>query len=496
MKKYLPSFYRILTAVCVFVSVVLAFYMISQRFAHLTNGFQYDELYSAITANPFLPFSFIWKEILLQDVNLPLFNILLYGWNHVVPYNHIWMHVFSALLGTIAVFCAWFCAPKTWPLLKRCIYFTLIAGSFILVAYGAIIRSYSLFVLMTVIFTLLALRIIDAFTRHEKPTCLLWLGFFTAGLLGAYSHFFCSGVFFITALVVFLYACYYKIGRAWAFWGTAVVFAVWMAWVVQTFFFLKSTGGSWWFDTPTMKASLDIFVFLFGNLDMWYLTLLIVILGAVSLLGTYKLKVFNDPSLLLPLVQIVLLCTVIAVVSLKFNLWLDRYFLALMPAILLLLTVFFYHLYERHKVLLVLWPILLFVWVAHIWTFDYLIAPEYIGVHDAVNYLINELKVEKVVASMEGTGYPAAAIKPMFSYYVPKDKKLEIIKLTKETAPLAVGKNRLPVLMPLCSQIHLINMSLDYGIEEEDKPLLFGRPDVCVLWVKPMPWLLEEMKKK
>lgn len=494
MKKYLPSVYRILTAVCVFVSVVLAFYMISQRFAHLTNGLQYDELYSAATANPFLSFSFIWKDMLLKDVNLPLFNILLYGWNHIVPFNHIWMHVFSALLGTAAVFCAWFCAPKTWPLLKRCIYFTLIAGSFVLTAYCAIIRSYSLFVLMTVIFTLLGLRLIDAFSRQEKPSRWLWLGFFTAGLLGAYSHFFCSGVFFITALVVFLYACYYKIGRGWAFWGTAVVFALWMVWVVQTLFFLKSTGGAWWFDTPTPKASWEILMFLFGNLNMWCFTIPIVILASVSLFTTYKLKLFKNPSFILPVAQIVLLCMVIAVVSLKFSLWLDRYFLALMPAAMLLFTVYFYHLHERHKLLLVLWPILLCVWVKYFWTFDYLIAPEYIGVHDAVNYLINEIKTEKVVASLEGTGYPQAAIKPMFSYYIPKDKKLEIIPLDKESAHLAVGKDRLPVLMPLCSQIHLINMSLDYGIEEDGKPLWFGMPDVCILWAHPMPWL-EEQKK-
>ena len=105
------SLERIFVAVCIICAVVLSGYMLVMRFAHLTNGFQYDELYSAITASPHLSFSFIWKQMILQDVNLPLFNIILFGWNRIFPYTYFWMHFFSTLLGTAAVVAAWLLAP-------------------------------------------------------------------------------------------------------------------------------------------------------------------------------------------------------------------------------------------------------------------------------------------------------------------------------------------------------------------------------------------------
>ena len=57
------------------------------RFLLLDISFEYDELFTAVTANPDVPFSYIWKHYLLVDVHPPLHNIFLWLYDHVVLYN-------------------------------------------------------------------------------------------------------------------------------------------------------------------------------------------------------------------------------------------------------------------------------------------------------------------------------------------------------------------------------------------------------------------------
>lgn len=85
--------------------------MLGQRFAHLSSGLAYDELYSLATAWPGLKLSYIWHEILLKDVNLPLYNILLYGWNHLFPAEPFYMRLFNTLASLATVPTAYFWPP-------------------------------------------------------------------------------------------------------------------------------------------------------------------------------------------------------------------------------------------------------------------------------------------------------------------------------------------------------------------------------------------------
>ena len=156
------KFTNIIFYISVIASAVLAFYLFLQRFANLSAGFSYDELYSLATALPSLPLSRIWNEFLIKDVNLPLYNILLYGWNHVFPLEPFYMRLFNTLASAAAVPLVWFLAPKSWPQYPRFTLTALTAGSFLLIAFGVNIRAYSFALLAAFAFTLLALRIIDA----------------------------------------------------------------------------------------------------------------------------------------------------------------------------------------------------------------------------------------------------------------------------------------------------------------------------------------------
>lgn len=460
--------------------------MLGMRFAFLSNGLSHDELYSAATASPHLSFGFIWKEMLLRDVNLPLFNVLLFGWNRVFPFTPGWMRLFPAVTGALAVAAAWFLAPAYWSRLKKYIFFTLMSGSFILVAYGRILRTYSLSILFATVFSLLALRFIYQFEQGKNPPVTHWILFFSAGLLGAYSHYFCSALFFITALVTFLYACFYKEGRAWAFWGTAATFFLWSPWLLHTLLMMGSPGGSWWFQTPFFKATFDIFVFLFGPQTLFVALLYGSVLAVVSIVFTHKKKLLKQADFVLPLAQILLLLGVVAVVSLKFNLWLERYFLPIMVSLLLLFAEFLEHLRKQHWVLLALWPLLLGAWVRFFGTLEYLTWPEYTGLHEAFVWLTQTEKADKLLVDLAKTGYPRAALWEMFSFYIPKGYKLELIELTPKNVSLSWQTNpKTYILLPLCSHVHLLETSVKTFSEEDGAPLLF-RGDTCLYTAHPI----------
>ena len=469
-------------------SAIMGGYMFICRFLHLSNGLQYDELYSIATAMPSVGWSTIWHEMLLKDINLPLFNILLFGWHHLFPATAFYAHLFSTLFGAAAVVAAWFLAPKTWPKLKTFIFVMLMSGNFMLVAYGTNVRAYSLSVLLSVSFTLLALRLIGHFERQEKIAVRSWLAFFILGLLGAYSHYFCAAAFFSVALVVFLYACYYRNGRAWSFFGTAVTFFLWLPWLLFVLHFMGVTSGTgdtgtWWYQTPFMLSTWEILTFLFGPGKVLCGLLAAVILITVSLYSTHGKKLLTMPEFILPPFQMFLLFAVLAVVGTRFNLWMDRYFLPFLPAMLIWLACGLYHLYTRHKLLLVLLPVLLFAWVHVYWNMLYIWTKEYNGLADAFAYLTSDKGPEEVLVDNTNAGYSDKAMEVMLAHYVPKDSKLKMTFLTKDTIHKALdNRPKAPILMILCSQIHLLNTTVEYNIEEDTMPMIFVS-DTCLFTV-------------
>ena len=185
------------------------------------------------------------------------------------------------------------------------------------------------------------------------------------------------------------------------------------------------------------------------------------------------------------MVQIGLLLAVVAVVSLKYNLWLDRYFLSFMPPILVLIAGCLYHLYERHRLLIVLFPLLAAAWTAHFWNLDYLLTAEFTGLKDAFSFISQNWPNQPVYVDTAKTGYPDKALQVMLQYYAP-GHQMTLIPLSKENAPQAAQTPKPPVLMPLCTQYHLMQFSFDYNLEEDREPYLFGK-DVCVFTAHPVP---------
>ena len=63
-------------------------------------AYEYDELFTAITTDPMLPFSWLYSNYLLVDVHPPLYNAILWVWNHFVPYGpELWLRLPSFFMG-------------------------------------------------------------------------------------------------------------------------------------------------------------------------------------------------------------------------------------------------------------------------------------------------------------------------------------------------------------------------------------------------------------
>ena len=479
MKQKINRFFLIFS---VSVSAVATLYMLYQRFCYLQMGLLYDELYSMASSNPQYPFSFIWHQMMLQDINPPLYNTMLYLWNSLVGMSVSKMRLFSALAGALAIAVSYLYAPPKWPGLKKFIFAALTACSAALAVFSIYVRSYAWAILSVYVFTLAALRIAECLNKHQYPAKTLWTVFFVSGLVGAYLHFFSAALFFITALLLFIYACCYKTARKTVFWGTAAAFALWMPWLAVTYRIMAAPTGIWYYDAPWPRATWEILQYLLGSSTVLVWIFSCGILAAVSFVYTYRSKLLQQVDLILSAGQILLLVSVVAAVSFKYNLWMVRYFSILLPSILLLLTGLLYHLYERHRPFILLLPALLLAWGYQYMKMDFKHIREFTGLKDAFHFAVTEMKADTLLIDTTQTGYTEVAFLRMMEYYIPPHSGLEIKPLNNQTVREALQEPKAPVLIPLCTQIHLIETSLKYGLQKDQNPYIFGQ-DVCLLTV-------------
>lgn len=478
--------HRLLVLVTVALTSLAVLYMLWRRLTDLHMGFLYDEMYTLATANPENSLSFIWREILLKDINPPLYNLMLYAWNHLAQPSGWWMRVFSLLAGIATLLISCLGTPADWPRLKKMTLFALTATANALAISAFYIRSYAWAILTVYIFTLAALRIARHMAQRQFPSKKLWTAFFLAGLAGSYIHFFAAGLFFITALILFIYACCYKTARKTVFWGTAAAFALWTPWLAVTYHIMAAPTGMWWYVLPWAQASWEILQYLLGSPAVIAWILMLGILALVSIVHIYRGKVAAQIDFMLPLGQLLLLTGVVALISLKYNLWMDRYFSVALPCILLLLTELMYHLYQRHRLFVVLLAALPLAWAWQYIPQNFNYVREYEGLKNAFAFVINELKADTVVVDMDKTGYTEAAFNGMMSYYVPPEASLKILRLTPQTAARAAQEPKLPLLIPLCTQMHMLETTLAYRIEEDQPPFIFDN-DICLITIHPVP---------
>ena len=469
------SLRRIVLYTSLTLSTIIAAFMLMFRFCFLNEPPIYDEIYSLATAAPSIPFSTAWHHVLMQDVNLPLYNLLLRAWAAVVPFTVPWMRVLSALFSLAVVPAAWFCAPAHWPKLKKFILCALLAGSLPLTISGSLLRSYPIGIFTLTITLLFGLRILHTLTHLQKVPCVYWGVFFVGGFVTAYLHYFGAAIFFSTALWIFLATLRYKKYRLFVFSATALAFFMWIPWVLHSYFLMNRTHTQWWYETTAAYSSWKIMEYLWGNPLMAGGIFCFCVLGIVSLFFSAPAVKKETPlaEILLPLFCLVLLVGVVSLLSPWCNLWLDRYFLFCLPPLFIFLSTLLYHLYQRHAELIVLLPFVLGVWVFLLCTHFWPDMQDLSGLRATMEYLSSK-NTPRVLVAYDQVSYAPPAQQFLLSFYAPKN--IQLIPLTQENTDLL---HQMPLVVPLCSFINLMNISYFYNFDVPEPVIPFQ--ETCVV---------------
>ncbi len=442
------------------VAVVLAAVLVLCRLRALGEALIYDEVYSWVTAQAQYPLGTVLKEVLWQDVNLPLYNLLLRGWAWLVPTQTGWFRLLSVLcsLGTLGII--WGLSPKSWPRLYKGTWCLLVAGSFALTEHAHVLRTYPLSVLLVTLCTVLALRLAENLQTRQTAPRWQWITFFGAGLCCAYTHHFAACIFFSTALFLFLVACKYRQARSLIFLATAGVFAVWGVWVVHTLQLVMAPQTDWWFHTSKVQASWEILEYNLGTSRLAGLAGVLLCVGSLNMFVKPGPVVTHKTDLALAAFQLVCLLVSVGVVSLRHNLWLSRYFLIALPSFFLLLTGLLWHLLRRWPVTWVLLP----VWIAgQAWQYSFFTPTvgDPSGFQTLFDY-VSRLGYKRVLVLKERVSYPGPAVDWVLQYYMPKEHPLEIVALTPQNVNRMKAPEYLPLVMPLSGFISVMKLSLEY----------------------------------
>jgi len=458
-------------------SALMAGYMLLTRFFTLQEVPIFDELFSMSTATPSIPFKTVWTTVLLQDVNLPLYNFILRAWAHCVPFTVPWLRVLSVFFSVCTIPLAWWAAPKKWDTFKKFVFCSLLSGSFVLTAFSNLLRAYPLGVLICCVESLLALRLLENLQTKTSPSRLLFYGFFGLGFACAYTHYFCAALFFITALWLFINALIYKTQRVQIFTATAVVFLFWVPWVVATYLSLDHFQQDWWFQTPLLSASWQIFELLLGPASMLVGTVLFVAFGIISVSFHAKNRFADFQEVWMGLFQWGLLILTVSLVSLRYNLWTDRYFVFFLPSLFLILTSLLAHLTKRNVLFILLLPLTLYIWVTYSWENWQLRIEDNTGLEVGMKHASEIPGVSDVLFVYDPVEYKGSARFFITEYFIPKGSNIKLIPLTHENEHRI--HEHVPVVVPLCSMISLLNYSTKYNFTIPND--VFAHNGTCVV---------------
>ncbi len=477
------SFISLATALCV-AGLMWVF-----RLGGLDAPLIYDEIFSWITADPAHPFAQVWYDVLRADVNIPLFNLLLRGWAYIVPMTPIWMRALPVIFSLLTPLCAWGLAPKNWTNTQKIVFCSLLGASAMLTLYSALLRTYSLSVFLVCVFTLLALQIVQAFIAGQTASHNVWIGFAGAGLLACYTHYFAAALFFITTLFVLGAALYYKKQHAWALGVLILVGLIWLLWAGPVFYSLLAgadggVGAGWWVKKEKMLSSWEVLEFLFGPTPVKLGILGFVVVGLTSFVFEERPLFARRPEMWLALMQIVLLGIAVGILSQKCNLWVQRYFLMVLPAVYLLFTGLLMHLQARWQGVIVLLPVFVGLNMGYYLQMYQPYASDPSGLADVFSYVTHHLHRQEVLVAYDRVTYPGPSARWTLEYFLPKDTPLTLTPLTRENAHRMQTPEQLPLVAPLSAFTYVMKFSEKYGFDTTSDLRQFKQ--TCLVRTRPV----------
>ena len=317
---------------------------IGLRFTVLNMSFEYDELFTAVTTDPSIQLGWIWIHWLLPDVHPPLYNVLLWLYNHIVPYGpEVWLRLPSAVCGVLAIVAGWIMFPRYLGKTARLLFVGLLSCSEYMILYAQQARAYAWILLLAVVLTFWFLKLSRKIWHNKNIFLKEWLRFAALSLLLAWSHYLgtlLTGIFYI---LLFLQAWHYKRSLKMFIVVPAVVGILFLPWLIPNFLAQlqqeRFDGYNWWANRDISWTSFHEFLLFFCFSLTGRCAAAVLGVGVVwKLIKRFKQKLPWRFSREILLLGAVLLIAVIftSLISLKLFLFIGRYFTAMLPAVFLL----------------------------------------------------------------------------------------------------------------------------------------------------------------
>lgn len=466
------KFYRFFTYACLlFIGAGIL-----SRFLLLGNGYEYDELFTAITADPSLSLGWIWNNWLMTDVHPPLYNIVMWVYNHFVPYGPaLWMRLPSVFFGLLGMVLAWVMFPKRYGKTAKLIFMVFLSCNFWFVFYTQHARAYSMLFCIAMPFNYLFINMALLVRKGKKIAWKTWAWYGVLGLLLCWTHYFGAMAFGFFSLVLLGYAFKYK-RNLWPFVVVpAVVTLLFLPWAVPNLLYNAGDNkfnGNWWANAFPLK------MVWYNTVEFYFVDeiifLVVALLFSVCLWKRTQLHKQGKPN---PYIRDIGLFSLVGfsmmalvfVISLKMFVFFGRYFLPVMPAFLLAFSLTIAPYVRKSKGLIgwLLVSLVLFI-VAGVEYSRYTTVKLYAGAQAAMEFY-RDYAPEKELFVVVIEAYPMNSTQAMYSFYPNHvfKMKAKVTALTRlqadELREALKRREEALIWMPNCSPYKLRYLSLAWN---------------------------------
>lgn len=455
------------------------------RFSFLTSSFEYDELFTAVTADPSLSVGWIWRNWLIIDVHPPLHNILLWLYNHIAPYGpEIWLRLPSVFFGLAALFLAWKLFPRRYGQTARVLFLVCLACNAHLVVYSQIARAYSLVLCLSVPLTFLFLDILRCIDKRRNISWRKWFLWGFLSVLLCWSHYFGALFFGVCSVVIAMQSLVKRHERKWALWVPILVLFSFLPWLLPNVWVNVSQSrfaGDWWGNSYVWEMAIsELYAVLFGIGMSGVAVLLLVVLGCLyasyrTAKSSFCFPYMKDIAWLGCLLAGVF--GIVGVFSLAIQLWIGRYFIVIVPALYLLMILSTVRWVKRSlilKIACLVYAISMLYYAVYLcYYFKYSL---FLSARASAQYFLSQGK-DKELFVISMTDFPPQSMVPMYSFYLHQIygvpvKVTELYQLPEaEREQALLRKNQALIWMPTCDPKKLNQLSEEWergiGIEVE-----------------------------
>lgn len=300
------------------------------------NSFWYDELISVTSADPERSFVSLILNVPSNEIQPPLYTVLLWLWRHLAGDSEIAIRLLSATVGTVTVAVAYSGGRRVMRAPGARFFTLLTACSFGAIVYSQEARPYSLLILFGTVLALVTLRGFFELSSDRGLTGWTFGALVVTSLLAAHTHYFGLLYSAATHAALLLHAALRRRSICAVLGSGVATLLLSLPWLAYELPRKSHFVGSFWAPTSPgwiLRQMEVLFTYAMGA-------------AAPVLFGLIALRLFrlwrtvgSRDAILSPfaglLASLFILCGIVGVISTHTSLTVARYFLVAVPALLL-----------------------------------------------------------------------------------------------------------------------------------------------------------------